>query len=177
MSARRVQEAETRVKVDEWDTDAWQTLAVEAGNAPLSSATEIYERLVERFPPCGRFWKLYAEHVGKEALGEPEKPRALYERGVNASPTSIELWRSYLAYASGRAASSPGSTLENEALALYERAIDTAGLDIGAHGLWQDYIDFLKKHVSLQDSQRRDALRKLYQRAVCCQLGMCSFDS
>lgn len=166
METPRARDGEQRVAADEWDIDGWQILASEAEKASFAAAKPVYERLVSQFPPIGKFWKSYAEHLARENQDNHEGIKAIYDRAVQAAPTSIELWRSYVTFASSLAIKVPGSKLETDALATYERAISSAGLDLNANPLWSHYIDFLKKHTTVSDSHRRDALRRVYQRAV-----------
>lgn len=166
METPRARDGEQRVAADQWDIDGWQILASEAEKASFASANPVYERLVSQFPPIGKFWKSYAEHLARENPDDHDGIKAIYDRAVQAAPTSIEIWRSYVTFASSLAIKVPGSKLETDALATYERAISSAGLDLNANPLWSHYIDFLKKHTTVSDSHRRDALRRVYQRAV-----------
>lgn len=166
MQNARAAEGERRVAADQWDIDGWQMLAAEAEKATFTDAKPIYERLVSQFPPIGRFWKSYAEHLARGESSDPEHVKALYERAVQEAPTSIDLWRSYISFSSSLAVKTPGSKLENDAIAVYEKALVATGLDLNSNPIWSHYIDFLKKHTTLSDNQRRDALRRVYQRAV-----------
>lgn len=166
METPRARDGERRVAADKWDIDGWQMLASEAEGVPFATAKPVYERLVSHFPPVGKFWKSYAEHLIRETPDDHDGAKEIYDRAVAAAPTSIELWRSYINFTSSLAIKVPGSKLETDALAVYERAIASAGLDLSANPLWSHYVDFLKKHATLSDSHRRDALRRVYQRAV-----------
>lgn len=165
MDSPRAADGERRVTADQWDTDGWQILASEADKVSFEVAKSVYERLVFQFSSIGKFWKSYAEHLAREQEDDHEAVIAIYERAVQAAPTSIELWRSYLTFVTDLAMKVPGSKLESDAIAVHEKAVTVAGLDLNAHPLWSNYIEFLK-HSTLGDSQRRDALRRVYQRAV-----------
>lgn len=166
MQTPRASEGERRVAADQWDTDGWQILATEAEKVSFADAKPVYERLVTQFPPVGRFWRSYIEHLAREGSADPENVKALYERAVEAAPTSIDLWRSYVTFCTSLAVKVPGSKLEADALAVHEKALLACGLDLNANPLWSQYIDFLKNRTTLSDSQRRDALRRVYQRSV-----------
>lgn len=166
MDSPRARDGERRVVADKWDIDGWQMLASEAENVPFATAKTVYERLVSQFPPIGKFWKSYAEHLIRENPDDQEGAKTIYDRAVMAAPTSIELWRSYIGFTSSLAIKVPGSKLETDSIAVCERAIAAAGLDLNANPLWSHYIDFLKRHATLTDNHRRDALRRVYQRAV-----------
>ncbi|CAN8067334.1 unnamed protein product [Agarophyton chilense] len=166
MDSARAADGERRVATDHWDIDGWHILASEADKVSFDAAKPVYDRLVQQFPPIGKFWRSYAEHLAREQPENHDAITAIYDRAVKSAPTSIDLWRSYLAYVSARAAEIPGSKLESDAIAVHERAVKCAGLDLNAHPLWTHYIEFVKKQTMLSDSQRRDALRRVYQRAV-----------
>lgn len=166
MHTARVEDGQRRVAADQWDIDGWQMLATEAEKASFADAKPIYERLVTQFPPIGRFWKSYAEHLAKDVSTDPEHVVALYERGVREAPTSIDLWRSYVSFSTSLAVKIPGSKLENDAIAVYEKALAATGVGLNSNPIWSHYIDFLKKHTTMLDNQRRDALRRVYHRAV-----------
>lgn len=166
MDSARAADGQRRVAADQWDIDGWHILSSEAEKAPFDAAESVYETLVKQFPPIGKFWRSYAEHLTREQPNNHEAIVSLYDRAVKNAPTSIELWRSYLAYVSARAAEIPGSKHESDAIVVHERAVKYAGLDLSAHPLWTHYIEFVKKQTMLSDSQRRDALRRVYQRAV-----------
>lgn len=166
MNSSRVEDGEQRVAADQWDIDGWHILASEAEKSSFDSAQLIYERLVKQFPPIGKFWRSYTEHMSREQPENYEAVIAIYDRAVKNAPTSIELWRSYLAYVTKWATELPCSKLETDAVAVYERATKATGLDLNANPLWTLYIEFLKKQTMLSDSQRRDTLRNVYQRAV-----------
>lgn len=166
MDSGRIATAEQRIATDQWDIDAWQILLTEVEKSPFSDAKPIYERLVVHFPPIGKFWKSYAEHLIREDADKYDDIRTIYERAAKSAPTSVDLWLSYISFASSLALKVPGSKWESDAIAVYERAIAVAGLDLNAHPLWSHYIDFLKNHTTQSDSHRREALRRVYQRAV-----------
>ncbi|KAI0567708.1 cleavage stimulation factor 77 [Gracilaria domingensis] len=166
MDSARAADGERRVANDQWDIDGWHILASEAEKCSFQVAKPVYERLVKQFPPIGKFWRSYAEHLTREQPENHTDITAIYDRAVKSAPTSIDLWRSFLKYVSARAAEIPGSKLESDAIAVHERAVKCAGLDLNAHSLWTHYIDFVKKQTMLSDSQRRDALRRVYHRAV-----------
>lgn len=173
MESPRVKEAEHRLTVEPWDVDAWMILFSEAQQAPFADAKPVYERLVEQFPPSGKIWRTYAEHMTRDTLQEADNDVApiiaLYDRGVRDAPTSVELWHSYISFMSNQATKALATgtlALEADALAVHERAISAAGMDVKADVLWNQYFTFLTSFTSLTDTQRREALRRLHQRAV-----------
>lgn len=213
MSRRRL-DAEGRIRKDEWNVDAWNTVLNEAAELPFVSADVLYSRLVKQFPTHARYWNARAAHCARDAstpctaaknasaavipevvplgavLGDSSKSTVsapeseatattteqppppptppvdpvvqIYEAAVRDAPTSVEIWRAYTAYALSRAPAGQ----ENSVSVIFDRAVEAAGLDLHASPMLQDYIDFLKTRASLSDSQRRDALRRLYHRSV-----------
>lgn len=159
--------AERRVQADPWDVDSWNLLLQHAERSNFSTAKPIYERLVARFPPVGAFWRDYAQRLAADAPHESVAIIQLYERAITRAPSSIDLWRSYNAYMQSLI-SLPASpaTIEADAIAVHERALSAAGLDLNANVLWSQYIELVSNHASMSDAHRSDALRKIYQRAV-----------
>lgn len=157
----RERHAEARIGADEWDVDAWHALLGEAALKPYSESEPLYKRICGQFPSHGRFWIERAQHCARSG-GDSATVTSVYEEGVAATPTCVELWRGYLSYAASHATA--GNT--NSVLGIFERAVDAAGLDLHATNLWNDYIEYLRSRAVLADSQRRDALRRVYQRAV-----------
>lgn len=157
--SQRQRQAEARLSADSWDLDAWTILLQEAMQLRYVDAEPLYKRLNIQFPPVARFWRPRAEHAMRDA---PDLVTTIFEEAVLNSPTSIELWRAYAAHAIENAA--PGAM--NSIVGVFERAVKTAGLDLLATPLWNDYIAFLRDRAVLSDPQRRDALRRVFQRAV-----------
>lgn len=173
MEPFRVKEAQQRVSNDHWDIDAWMVLFVDAQHSPFADAKPVYERLVAQFPPSGKIWRTYAEHMARDTHQPIDEKDAsviaLFERAVIDAPASVELWNSYATFISNRVVASTAtdsSSLEAEAISVFERAVSTAGTDIKADVLWNRYLSFLMNHTSMTDTQRRDFLRRVHQRAV-----------
>ena len=57
----RVIAAEAKLAEDPHDLDSWQMLIKNAQCRGIDEARETYERLVDTFPTCGRYWKIYIE--------------------------------------------------------------------------------------------------------------------
>ena len=57
----RVVAAEAKLAEDPHDLDSWQMLIKNAQCRGIDEARETYERLVDTFPTCGRYWKIYIE--------------------------------------------------------------------------------------------------------------------
>lgn len=158
--SQRLTDLSARVAADEWDADAWSALCVEASsNLPYRDAAVQLERATGKFPSAGRLWKLRAESAAKSQEDSAVRDiAAVYREGVKAAPTSIELWRAFANWAARNSDT-------EDPVRVYEDAIKAAGLDLTANPLWSDYIALLNK-IDWPENQRRDALRKVYQRAV-----------
>lgn len=167
METERAKEGERRVCADQWDVDGWNLLASETERTTFATAQSIYERLVSQFPSNGKFWRMYADHMAREGMDKEDEVITLYNRAVTDAPTSIELWHSYNSFMTARALRNSGSPHhETQVIAVHERALSDAGLDVKADLLWAQYFNFLTNHATMSDSQRRDALKRLHQRAV-----------
>ena len=57
----RVHAAEMKLAEDPHDIESWQMLIKNAQCRNIDEARDTYERLVDAFPTCGRYWKLYIE--------------------------------------------------------------------------------------------------------------------
>jgi hypothetical protein len=158
--SQRVAELSHRVSADPWDADAWAALCAEATAAlPYRDAAPHLSRAAERFPTSAAVWAAYLDAASSPAAQLPAKDvRDILQRAVRAAPTAHDLWRRYAKWAEAHAEVA-------DPVAVYEDALRAAGLDLTAHPLWTDYIDFVKRS-ELPESNKRDALRKLYQRAV-----------
>ena len=61
VNPERISAAQSKLSEDPHDTDSWVLLIKHAQCRSIDEARETYERLVEIFPTCGRYWKLYIE--------------------------------------------------------------------------------------------------------------------
>lgn len=171
METPRAKEAQRRIAADPWDTDGWNMLAAEARNASFLLAKPIYEKLVAQFPPTAKFWLAYCDAQARNSNLDLDASIAdliaLYDRAVLNAPTSVELWQSY-ASCMFNILRRPQQTMVNETRVaqVYERGLSAAGLDVKADSLWFQYLIFIGTHSSLSDTQRRDDLRRIHQRAV-----------
>ncbi|KRX50656.1 Cleavage stimulation factor subunit 3 [Trichinella murrelli] len=65
---------ESRVKGDAYDIEAWYMLLREHLKKPIAESRPFFERLVENFPVCGRFWRYYVEQeIRAQNYEEAEK--------------------------------------------------------------------------------------------------------
>lgn len=187
---RRATDAEVRVEDDVWDWDAWQTIVADAQGRPFPSAYRSYQRFLEQFPTYARGWKQVIDHsirhqrdaarisqnannlsngsgemvVDKKQPSDDElKPESIFERAVQYCKTNVDLWRSYISWT--RSQGNRDDTLNN----LFDRALQNCGLEPSSHDIWSDYIAFFAQSParnSVEEEQKRDRLRKIYQQAV-----------
>lgn len=54
--------SEEKLKENPYDVDDWGVLINEAKLENIDRARVLYERLVQRFPTSGRYWRIYIEH-------------------------------------------------------------------------------------------------------------------
>lgn len=165
METPRGMEAHRRVTADQWDVDAWNMMANEATHSTYALAKPLYDRLTVQFPPVSKFWRSYTEHL---LSNDPDQDEVvhLYNRALAHTPTSIELWQAYISYMIQLQQKNPG-LMEAKVVDIIERAIATAGLDLKADIIWTQYINFVARQAAMTDDQRKDDLRRIYQRAVC----------
>lgn len=150
----------SRVDADPWDTDAAQALVSEAASGlPYEEAAPILAAASQRFPSSSRVWRLAADAAARVVPLDVGKVKGIYEEAVSAAPTSIDLWRDYARWAEA----SPDAGID--VAGVFERGIKVAGVDLMSNGLWSDYLSWLKR-ADMGEMPRRDALRKVYQRAV-----------
>ena len=74
----------------------------------------------------------------------------------------MDLWKTYLLYVKETKASLP--TYKEKMAQAYDFALDRMGLDIQSHGIWSDYIKFLRgveAAGSFAENQKITAIRKV----------------
>jgi cleavage stimulation factor subunit 3 len=171
---QRLAQLRARVSSDPWDADAWGALLIGACTDQQPVDKSMLADAAERFPTVGRVWKARAEAA--TASGDHSAARALFTEGLKFAPVSVELWRAYASWVAERA-SDPGvgGPMDDASGSVdapespekvFEAAVSAAGLDLGASPLWGDYVAWAQSQQHWPDSQRRDVLRKIYQRAV-----------
>jgi len=147
-----------------FDTEAWTALVHEAQFKDINVARPIYEEFLKIYPTAGRYWKQYIEHeLSAKNFDNVEK---LFQRCLRQC-LHIDLWKTYIRYILDVKAKLPNT--KEEIIRAFEFALAYIGLDINANQIWSDYIAYvksLKTNNQYEESQKMDALRKLYQRAI-----------
>ncbi|KRZ69536.1 Cleavage stimulation factor subunit 3 [Trichinella papuae] len=156
---------ESRVNQDPYDIEAWYMLLRENLKKPIAESRPFFERLVENFPMCGRFWRYYVEQeIRAQNYEEAEKrclPKVLH----------IELWKCYVRYVR----ETKGSLLsfQEQMAHVYDFAMEKIGFDIQSYQVYTDYVCFLKSVQAVggyAENQRISAVRKVYHRGVSTPL-------
>eukprot|EP00939_MAST-03C_sp_MAST-3C-sp1_P002430 g2430.t1 len=108
-----------------------------------------FETFLDIFPLCYGYWGKFAAYVGKAIDDEDpsdegwKRVRDIYEKGVAAVPTSVDMWIYYLTFLEQ---SKRGITSAKDGVEclrrLFERAVNACGTDPGAELLWNKYITF-----------------------------------
>lgn len=176
----------SRVESDPWDSDAWYTLCSEAfrrNDLPFKLVDKHFQNALDKFPSSPQIWCLRLDSAVRasvsslatnqvnengstsDASSTPDDDRvtqdtvlAMFKQATEASPTAVEVWRKYAAWA----ISHPEAA---DPVSIYEASIKAAGLEMTSTVLWNDYLSFLKQ-ANWTESRRRDALRRFYKRAV-----------
>ncbi|KAL1245264.1 Cleavage stimulation factor subunit [Trichinella spiralis] len=159
---------ESRVKGDAYDIEAWYMLLREHLKKPIAESRPFFERLVENFPVCGRFWRYYVEQeIRAQNYEEAEK---LFQRCL-PKVLHIELWKCYVRYVR----ETKGSLLsfQEQMAHVYDFAMEKIGFDIQSYQVYTDYVSFLKSVQAVggyAENQRISAVRKVYHRGVSTPL-------
>ncbi|XP_065061641.1 pre-mRNA-processing factor 39-like [Rhopilema esculentum] len=113
----------------------------------LEKGREIYAEFFKWYPYCYGYWKKYADLEKKN--GNLELTEKVYSAGVKAIPLSIDLWIHYLNFVSQYVKEEPNGA--EKIRALFEKAIETAGLEFRSDKLWDAYIDWEKSQGNLEN--------------------------
>ncbi|KAF8819382.1 hypothetical protein IE077_001093, partial [Cardiosporidium cionae] len=81
--------AEALIVENLFDYSAWDSLLT------LPHTNKLYERILEVFPTCPRYWQLYAEFEIRN--GQIMNARSIYKRSVTACG-DVALWKSYIKF-------------------------------------------------------------------------------
>ncbi|KRZ69535.1 Cleavage stimulation factor subunit 3 [Trichinella papuae] len=139
---------ESRVNQDPYDIEAWYMLLRENLKKPIAESRPFFERLVENFPMCGRFWRYYVEQeIRAQNYEEAEKrclPKVLH----------IELWKCYVRYVR----ETKGKNKWRMCMTLPWRKLDSI------------YKVISQAVGGYAENQRISAVRKVYHRGVSTPL-------
>lgn len=126
---------------DPTDFIAWSKLLAIVEDFADARTTDAFEKFLATFPLCFGYWCKYADLQPRLKSAEAgARQREVYERAVRAVPLSVELWKSYCAYARDNRA--PPAELRS----IYERAVEAVGRDAQAAALWDSYLEHEADH-------------------------------
>ncbi|KAF3006002.1 hypothetical protein E8E13_010525 [Curvularia kusanoi] len=130
-------------KEDEFDR--WEALVARASDleggvtrnsspSAIELVRNVYDAFLQKFPLFFGYWKKYADL--EFAIGGTETADMVYERGVSAVTTSVDLWANYCDHKTK-------TCHDNEIVReLFERGAHFVGLDFQSHPFWDKYIEF-----------------------------------
>lgn len=160
--------AREKLKDNKHSIESWNILIKDAQDKRIESAREFYEELIENFPTCGRFWKIYIEHELKAK--NYEHAEKLFTRSLN-DVLHIDLWKAYLVYFKESRLRLNTDNYNKLVTDAYELALDKIGLDVMSYSIWLDYINFLKSLEQAEEDNNikimlRKSINQVYLRAL-----------
>ncbi|KAH7921985.1 Suf-domain-containing protein [Leucogyrophana mollusca] len=154
----------SKLRDEPHDPDGWNRLVDLAENAgDTEQIKESYEALLETYPNTSSAQIAYLNHFLRPGLFQYAED--LFKKYLKASPL-VDLWKFYLSYVR-RVNITPNT--RDAVIKAYEFALNRIGQDKDSGEIWNDYIQFLKAGettTTWEESQKMDALRKVYHRAV-----------
>ncbi|XP_018793549.1 PREDICTED: pre-mRNA-processing factor 39 [Bactrocera latifrons] len=122
------------VKEDPADFTGWTYLLQYVDNeSDAEAAREAYDAFLSHYPYCYGYWRKYADYEKRKGI--KANCNAVFERGLEAIPLSVDLWIHYLAHVKCNHAED-----ESYIRSQFERAIDACGLEFRSDKLWDAYI-------------------------------------
>ena len=149
------------IEKSKWNIEAWNVLLVHAQTASIESSRNVFESFLKVFPTSSRYWKIYAE---REIKAENyDRCEDIFSRCLKTN-LDADLWNLYLNYMKMIKDQSPDRF---EVLTKsYEFALKHMGNDHNAGSIYTAYIRFLHSATEIEDSDKINILRKVYQKAV-----------
>ncbi|XP_067619258.1 pre-mRNA-processing factor 39 [Eurosta solidaginis] len=122
------------VKDDPADFTGWTYLLQYVDNeSDAEAAREAYDAFLSHYPYCYGYWRKYADYEKRKGI--KANCNAVFERGLEAIPLSVDLWIHYLAHVKSNHADD-----ESYIRTQFERAVDACGLEFRSDKLWDAYI-------------------------------------
>ncbi|ESQ35021.1 hypothetical protein EUTSA_v10006915mg [Eutrema salsugineum] len=150
---------------DKYNIEEAEALARRALHLPIAQATPIYEQLLSLYPTSARYWKQYVE--AQMAVNNDDATKQIFSRCL-LTCLQVPLWQCYIRFIR-KVYDKKGAEGQEETTKAFEFTLNYIGTDIASGPIWTEYITFLKSLPALnphEDSQRKIALRKVYQRAI-----------
>ncbi|KAF1924342.1 pre-mRNA-processing factor 39 [Didymella exigua CBS 183.55] len=155
---------ENEDEFERWEVLVTRASELEGGVTRNSSPSAIelvrnvYDCFLQKFPLFFGYWKKYADL--EFAIGGTETAEMVYERGVCAVTTSVDLWANYCTF-------KMDTCHDNDIIReLFERGAHSVGLDFQSHPFWDKYIEFEERVQEPGNSTRiysRVLLLPIYQ--------------
>jgi cleavage stimulation factor subunit 3 len=154
-----------RLKESPHDPESWKRLVhiAETSN-DIDRVTQTYEALLKQYPNTAAAQIAYLEHFIHNPSNHV-RAEELLNKFLRPSP-SADLWKFYLGYVRRV---NPAPAQRETVRKAFDFAINHIGQDRDSGSIWAEYIQFLKAAESSsawEKSQKMDALRKVYHRAV-----------
>jgi len=134
------------VKDDETDFTGWTYLLqfVDSKNI-VEQGREAYNSFLHRYPFCYGYWKKFADFEKRN--GSPETCEAVFSRGMEAIPFSVDLWIHYINYV---------KATKNDDLPLiratYCKAIKVCGKEFRFDKLYDSFLKFENDNNKLPEA-------------------------
>lgn len=122
------------VKDDSSDFAGWTYLLqyVDQENS-VENAREAYNKFLALYPYCYGYWRKFADFEKRN--NNKEECEAVFQRGLNAIPLSVDLWIHYMTYLRTHHTDDVDRIRSK-----FEQGLETCGLEYRSDRLWDHYI-------------------------------------
>ncbi|XP_065371560.1 pre-mRNA-processing factor 39 [Calliphora vicina] len=142
------------VKDDPADFTGWTYLLQYVDNeSDAEAAREAYDAFLSHYPYCYGYWRKYADYEKRKGI--KANCNAVFERGLEAIPLSVDLWIHYLAHVK-----SNHSDDEDYIRSQFERAVESCGFEFRSDKLWDAYLKWEN------EGKRYQNMVKIYDRLI-----------
>ncbi|XP_013097788.2 pre-mRNA-processing factor 39 [Stomoxys calcitrans] len=122
------------VKTDPADFTGWTYLLQYVDNeSDAEAAREAYNAFLAHYPYCYGYWRKYADYEKRKGI--KANCNAVFERGLESIPLSVDLWIHYLSHVK---TTQPDD--EDFIRSQFERAVNACGLEFRSDKLWDAYL-------------------------------------
>uniref|UniRef100_A0A1A9WVH7 Pre-mRNA-processing factor 39 n=1 Tax=Glossina brevipalpis TaxID=37001 RepID=A0A1A9WVH7_9MUSC len=132
------------VKDDPADFTGWTYLLQYVDNeSDAEAAREAYDAFLAHYPYCYGYWRKYADYEKRKGI--KTNCNAVFERGLEAIPLSVDLWIHYLTHVKCNHADQ-----EDYIRSQFERAVEACGLEFRSDKLWDAYLKWENENKCYQ---------------------------
>uniref|UniRef100_A0A1A9ZJI0 Pre-mRNA-processing factor 39 n=1 Tax=Glossina pallidipes TaxID=7398 RepID=A0A1A9ZJI0_GLOPL len=132
------------VKDDPADFTGWTYLLQYVDNeSDAEAAREAYDAFLAHYPYCYGYWRKYADYEKRKGI--KVNCNAVFERGLEAIPLSVDLWIHYLTHVKSNHADQ-----EDYIRSQFERAVEACGLEFRSDKLWDAYLKWENENKCYQ---------------------------